>query len=225
MKRIISVLLVVCVMLTLSVTSFYAGDLVAVENNPAIYQAKFEDRLASMCGESARENYGYSEMFYYYSEQNTSDIPDWALAFGVYAEGSMYTYGVFDDCYYIQRYSWCEPFALGYVIYVPAEDRFYALEDAWEKKIEGIEKAFTEGLIPLGVAGVIGDADKDGGLSILDATQIQLEVASLSERKDVEIGGLLAYGEEMKYITDLDRDGEITVMDATEIQRKLARIE
>ena len=223
MKRIISVILVVCVMLTLSATSFYADDIVSVENNTAIYQAKFEDRLASMCGESARENYGYSEMFYYYSEQNTSDTPDWVMAFGVYAEGPMYSYGIFDDCYYIQSYSCFIPFTLGYVIYVPAEDRFYAIEDAWEKNIKGIEKAFTEGLIPLGAAGVIGDADKDGGLSILDATQIQLEVASLAERKDVEIGGLLAYGEEMKYITDLDHDGKITVMDATAIQMKLAK--
>ena len=144
MKRIISVLLVVCVMLTLSVTSFYADDIVSVDNNTAIYKAKFEDRLASMYGETAREGYGYSERFYYYSQQNTSDIPDWVLAFGVYAEGPMYTYGIFDDCYYIQSYSWWIPFPLGYVIYVPAEDRFYAIEDAWEKNIEGIEKAFTE---------------------------------------------------------------------------------
>ena len=223
MKRIISILLVVCVMLSIAVFSTNAASI----NYTKVYEEEFKQFMIGY-GFDIKEDYEYIyfECYSHYSDENNTDIPDWVLAFGAhYGMGPLYSYGIFDDCYYIQEVNCYQPFTLGYVIYVPAEDRFYALEDAWEKKIEGIDKAFTEGLIPLGVAGVIGDADKDGGLSILDATQIQLEVASLAERKDVGIGGLLAYGEEMKYITDLDRDGVITVMDATEIQRKLARIE
>ena len=54
---------------------------------------------------------------------------------------------------------------------------------------------------------LLGDADQDGVISVMDATEIQLYAASKKELSDV---ALLA--------ADADCDGVVTVMDATEIQ-------
>ena len=57
---------------------------------------------------------------------------------------------------------------------------------------------------------LLGDADGDGKVTILDATYIQRKLASLP----VESYNALA--------ADTDEDGEITILDATYIQRYLA---
>ena len=54
---------------------------------------------------------------------------------------------------------------------------------------------------------LLGDADQDGVISVMDATEIQMYAASKKELSDV---ALLA--------ADADCDGVVTVMDATEIQ-------
>ena len=54
---------------------------------------------------------------------------------------------------------------------------------------------------------LLGDADQDGVISVMDATEIQLYAASKKQLSDV---ALLA--------ADADCDGVVTVMDATEIQ-------
>ncbi len=183
-----------------------------------LYTEEFKKYLNS-CGLGLNEDYErwyiYSEYYYYYTDENNTDIPDWVLAYGSYygVEPSG-CYGVFDE-YCLQVVDCSVPSELGYYIYLPTENEFYPIERAWSMDVEGVEKAFSECLVPKGIARVIGDADKDGELSIMDATQIQFELASLAERNDVAVGGLLVYGEEMKYITDLDKDGEINILDAT----------
>lgn len=59
-----------------------------------------------------------------------------------------------------------------------------------------------------------GDADKDDDLSVLDATMIQLHLASLKAESKIDLR-----------LADFDRDGEISVLDATAIQLKLAGLE
>lgn len=56
-----------------------------------------------------------------------------------------------------------------------------------------------------------GDIDRDGNLSILDATAIQLYIARLFD-----------FDEEQKLIADFTQEGSVDVMDATGIQLKLA---
>ena len=58
---------------------------------------------------------------------------------------------------------------------------------------------------------VVGDADGDGEVSIMDATQIQLIVAGLVELTD-----------DVKLAADADGDGEVSIMDATQIQLMVA---
>ena len=57
---------------------------------------------------------------------------------------------------------------------------------------------------------MVGDADKDGELTILDATAIQRALAGLkNEKYDAKAA-------------DADEDGEVSILDATAVQRKLA---
>lgn len=61
---------------------------------------------------------------------------------------------------------------------------------------------------------VVGDADQDGELSVLDATEIQLVLAELKGWEN----------ESAMFAADYDRDGDVSVLDATAIQLELANI-
>ena len=90
------------------------------------------------------------------------------------------------------------------------DDDFYSLEDIATTNPEIIDmiidKQFTQRV------GYIGDVDKDGEISVIDATEIQRHIARLNVLS-------------VEQIADVDRDGETTIFDATAIQRKLAKIE
>ena len=60
---------------------------------------------------------------------------------------------------------------------------------------------------------LLGDADGDGQITVMDATRIQRWLASLAT--DYEINRVNA---------DADRDGNVTILDATRIQRLLANM-
>ncbi|MBQ8058040.1 MAG: CHAP domain-containing protein [Ruminococcus sp.] len=73
----------------------------------------------------------------------------------------------------------------------------------------------TSPTTPTGVPqGIIGDADLDGDISVLDATQIQLFIAGLASPSETQIS-----------LSDYDGDGEMSVLDATKILLKLAGLE
>lgn len=59
----------------------------------------------------------------------------------------------------------------------------------------------------------LGDVDGDGDVSVIDATAIQLHVASIQLIPD----DMLPYG-------DADKDGDVSVLDATQIQLFVAQI-
>ena len=61
---------------------------------------------------------------------------------------------------------------------------------------------------------LIGDSDRDGELTILDATHIQRRLADLSP-----------FDRLGDYLGDVDGDGQLSILDATCIQRRLAAIE
>lgn len=58
---------------------------------------------------------------------------------------------------------------------------------------------------------IMGDADKDGDLTILDATHIQLFKAELIDESGIDLE-----------VSDYDQDGDVTILDATAIQHTLA---
>ena len=59
----------------------------------------------------------------------------------------------------------------------------------------------------------LGDVDCSGEITILDATQIQLHIASLIELSDNQLK-----------LADTDKTGDISIMDATAIQLYIAKL-
>lgn len=62
-------------------------------------------------------------------------------------------------------------------------------------------------------AGILGDVDLDGKVSILDATHIQMHLAKL-----------ITLTSEQLALADTDRDGKLSILDATQIQLFLAQL-
>ena len=63
------------------------------------------------------------------------------------------------------------------------------------------------------IIGYIGDVYVDNSISIMDATQVQLALASI-----------IALDSTAKLLADADRDGDLSIMDATDIQCFVAQI-
>lgn len=81
----------------------------------------------------------------------------------------------------------------------------------------GIMKPWYVNTAGMGMGGysaddIIGDADGDGEMSVLDATEIQMILASVKFWNSPE----------NMTLADVDNDGDISVLDATEIQMILA---
>ncbi len=121
-----------------------------------------------------------------------------------------------------------EPFKSGYGVYDAKSGAFYDLTDAWGRDFSGLRDAWNampgdEGDPRECGAQLIGDADSDNEVTILDATRIQRYVAELDDdpftqtlKKDYY------FGYPLYKCTDYDRDGDFTIMDATKVQRHIA---
>lgn len=79
------------------------------------------------------------------------------------------------------------------------------------EKRDDVYAAEPDYIVHCDPCGIIGDADKDGDLTILDATHIQLYKAELIGENEIDLTA-----------SDYDGDSDVTIMDATAIQRKLA---
>ncbi|MBQ8057454.1 MAG: hypothetical protein IJ275_03860 [Ruminococcus sp.] len=168
------------------------------------------------------EYYSYSGPLFYYYEKG-KDEPSWFLARGnTGAAACAVIYGIFDDYYLINNHIEY-PSDFNWHVYIYEEDKFYAIEDIWEDGFADKEIAFSQYLVPKGYADILGDADGDGELSVLDATQIQLRIAGLCESED-RIPAGHHFGDRVIYPSDIDHDGDVSIMDATHIQLKIAKI-
>ena len=97
------------------------------------------------------------------------------------------------------------------IVAVKAKDiERIALSDA-VKDIAFNENAFEE--LPEEDLPLLGDADRDGSVTVLDATFIQKVKASLIEEFQIDT-----------YAADVDKDGSVSVLDATRIQKYKAGI-
>ena len=76
-----------------------------------------------------------------------------------------------------------------------------------------IKDQITNALSITNTKPLIGDANIDGEVNILDATVIQRYVASIDDMT-----------EQQKALSDVDSDNEVTVFDATIVQRYVADI-
>ena len=166
--------------------------------------------------------YNYTGPLYYHYGDN-KDTPEWFLAKGDCGFSEYdYIYGVFGD-YILYESAIYSPSKFQYCIYVYEEDKFYTLEDAWDKGIDGLDEMITQYFIPYNKGNIIGDCDFDNVLSVLDATKIQMAEAGLIKLYDSMYSDCI-YGEELGCENDFDKDGVRSVLDATAIQRKIAKM-
>ena len=226
MKRLLSIVLIVIVaILSLTVSSG------AKELDPTSYkyQANFNRFLY---GDYADEpgfvpDYEiYEEVYYHYAQDGTED---WVIINASETPEPGMCHGVFDYVALIECPS-CSPFSLGLGVYDVQADTFYSLEEAWDMDFSELHKTFLDimsGNEP--ISGyyrccLLGDADKDGELSVIDATLIQRYDVKISDLKDDELDlgySYKVYGPDVEYISDFNCDGERDVIDATCLQRYL----
>ena len=112
------------------------------------------------------------------------------------------------------------PFLFGYGIFDMKQDRYFDLTEIDFDDYDGLYELWQDYKIDSMTLGVcefpvlIGDADGDSEVSILDATRIQRYLADLCKRTDIALKN-----------SDADGDGEVTILDATRIQRDLVYME
>lgn len=201
-------------------------------NYTFVYKEQFEKYIGKPDSGDGTGGISYAELLNYFSDDNSTDTPDWVLCSGNHAdvEAPALCHAVYGD-YVITRTSQGIPDSFGYFVYVPSDNKFYRLGEAWSKGIENIEKTFTDCLLKNKWTGakLIGDNDSDGQLTIIDATYLQLVLAkAVNYRSDdviSEYGMNMGPSADVKYISDFDRDGERTIMDATAIQYRLAKLD
>ncbi len=177
------------------------------------------DEFIDYCNITDDDSFMYTGPLYYHYDKNGNK--KWFLAKGECGFSELVNfYGIFGD-YLLYENAVYSPAQFPYYIYSYDEQKFYSLEEAWSKDIDGLDMVFTDYLCPTKSAYIIGDADNDNKLSVMDATTIQMAQAGTIKLYD-NVYGKCYYGNEISCRNDVDRDGERSVLDATAIQMKLA---
>ena len=180
-----------------------------------------------------QEDYSYSEL--YYHTQRSEDISiggnytDWVLVSAepiLDNDGVMY--GVFDDVMLMNGISY--PFRFGYGVYDCINDKFYSITQAWNMDFDDLHDVFIHVLKSKDLIGsifMLGDADRDGELTVLDATHLQRFTvhAENLEYDDVTAHKSHSFGPKIKYLSDFNCDGDRDIIDVTLIQRQVTGLE
>ena len=115
------------------------------------------------------------------------------------------------DCL-IWNNTYSYPYDLAHYVYVPSLQKVYTLEEAYYSENLDISAAMRSGRVGIHR----GDINFDRSCDILDATIIQMYLASLDIDKDIYIWtGRM----------DLDGSDDVSIIDATKLQRYLARLD
>ena len=171
-----------------------------------------------------QEYFSYSELYYH---AVSDDCTDWAL---VYVEPKIpnanegSSYGVFDEVLISNAVYY--PFKFGYGVYDCVNNKFYSITQAWDMDFDDLHDVFVHVVKSRG-AYLLGDADRDGELTVLDATHLQRFTvhAENLEYDDVTAHKSHSFGPEIKYLTDFNCDGDRDIIDVTLIQRQVTGLE
>ncbi len=164
----------------------------------------------------------YEELYYHY---NADGEMEWALIHGRTEMFIMWVntpYAIFENRI-IRKTTPINNFHVDYALYVVDDGKFYDLVEIWkdERYTEDIYNALSD----LNIGEIIGDMDKDGKLTIRDATYIQkclAEIMNFPEDDVVPYGYNSEFYGELKFISDFNRDGNRSIKDATAIQKYIA---
>ena len=130
----------------------------------------------------------------------------------------------------IVNYDDKQPFTFGYGVFWRRVG-FVPLTDVWNNPyFVGLHEMFrnyTDGILRNDDSTVwlLGDTDRDGRLTIIDATHIQKRLANLEETPfydSIPEVAAVKFGADIRFLSDMDRDGEKSILDATVIQKRLA---
>lgn len=218
MKKLLSVMFALIMVLSVTTVPAFANEVQEpVENTEYLYLEEFIEQYKNTNGfyeDGYREN--YEEVYYHYAENN--DL-NWVLARCAYVTSAGMNYAVYGDMVSLVGYG--IPLKNNYAVYDVAQQKFIDICDLDDlSEYDGLKDI----LCSVKLLYPIGDADMDGILTILDATQIQRHLASLIQLDD-DLEHYSSIKGELRYLTDMDRDGDRTIMDATAIQRKLAKLD
>jgi len=228
MKKVLSILLIVVMMLSILLVPAYA------EEQTDTKQFRYYDKFYDKCFREINDRYNNSDMyeyvkfFYnevYYHYVSESEEPDWVLILCPVdnaPSGLQYGTVVGNRVLYIYG-GGCLGFVDGYGVYIRETDSCIALRQSSLDQIIELCPDFVEAIEENEIGRVFGDVDENGKIDVFDATALQRYVAEYDDLSNyiIEING----GSYSEYMGDFDRDGEQTILDATAIQRHIAGLE
>ena len=222
MKKLLSILMVIIMMLSIIVVPAYA-EIIDTEN------FRYYDEFSEYYG-WAPDPYYYKEIYYYF-EQESDEEPTWTLIqkevnidfwpriFGVNVGNRMLV--TYNDPY---------KSVSGYYVYIKEMNTFLPVQESEIDKIIDYCPDFVKVIEENEIGELIGDINRNNVLDITDVTQIQRYIAGYTNYDKID-----DQPKELYYkifvngcridMSDFDRDGETTIMDATKIQRHIAGLE
>ena len=215
----------------------------AAQTDTALTSAGTEAKFRLLLEDLELKWYHHADDYFYHElAQYPEKDPEWVLIRGglfeadLPDEGYDYNYAVFGNKL-IRANVHSTPFRLGYGVYDVKSGAFYDIIDAWNMNLNNLRDVWDSLKITDPYSKdengyennmyVIGDADRDGEVTILDATRIQRCIAELDENPWEEFASVhhdFIRGNQIGGMTDYDRDGDTTVLDATRIQRGVAEL-
>lgn len=222
MKKVFSFLMALIVLTSYCVASVQAADYSAKNH----FEMKFVDYFTEKGCDMT--SYNYSELFYHY---NDSEKIDWCLISADCSVEPGMCHAVFDDIIITNAGS-VYPFQFGLAVYDVVNNEFYDICEAWDMDFEQLHEMFYNTMTDknvsydYGTIQILGDVDRNGVLSIVDATLIQKYLAEILPRDDMlDIDfSLLQYGFNLTCLSDYNKDGYCTIEDVTSIQKRLVDI-
>ncbi len=223
MKRLVSIILMVLIIISLSVfpafaqSSTQSQDLIDAEEKKSIYLEKLFEHYPD-----TKEAYEYDNLFYEDLGEFDVDMDD-AMDFAVIFTHFAMAPDAIDSGVIAGRAIWqpqlYAPFRFGYALYDLENDEFIPFSEDIATDYPFVEYIMEE----LRIGTPFGDADCDNTLSVMDTTLIQRCLAQLDEFTNKEY--LFKYGNyPTDFRSDFNLDGTVDILDATGIQLKLARM-
>lgn len=164
------------------------------------------------------ENSTYKELYHHFG--GNKEFPEYVLIeLAADEEKQVPCVSVFGN-YLMRDLSSTFPFAHRYAVYLPMKDSLMSLPDAYNLGVEGIEECISF----CGGVELIGDMNKDGKLTVSDATFIQKQLAGLLNDPFDTLENYKIGDKELPlgFKSDVDRDGKRTIKDATAVQKQIA---
>lgn len=182
-------------------------------------ELKYEDNFNSYFSDRySGEILSYDELYYHYTDN--AEV-DWVL---VSASSNsvqpMNSYAVIGGRVYTKNNIY-NPFSLGYGIYDVSSNQFFDVCELEKNGNYTNYDEFYEVLNSIESGKLIGDADKDGKLTVKDATYIQKCLVNLIpfDKDDIVTGMQLT--SKLEFYSDFDIDGSLDISDATAIQKHI----